>query len=139
MKKFHFRLQKVLDYRTLEESWAKDKYLAKRLERMESELRIEQILEQRVAMLGLPVGRLDEYRALQLQLEKSDDLERDERLVQALLLEEEAIELSKWQEKRKEQQALEKLREDAYARWLKEANLEEQKELDEWATQRKAA
>ena len=52
MSSFAFRLQKVFEYRELEEGWAKDNFLAKHISRMEAENELFQLEDDRRFLLS---------------------------------------------------------------------------------------
>ena len=137
MKKFNFRLERVLEFRKLEEDWAKNDYVARRIERVDAELAVETIKDKRRDMLTQPMRSLDERRAVELLLESLDDEERGQMAVISVLHDEEAKALEAWTVKRQEVEALEKMKDKAYAVWLYDLNREEQSELDEWGSQQR--
>ncbi len=139
MKKFKFRLEKVLDYRGLVEQWAKEAFLAARLNTFECEGEIEDLIAQRTKLVAQKADTLQERLALEALLQKSDDDERAKHVALAVLKDEEAAALDEWKLKRQELQALQRLREDALADWQKRSGRQEQAALDEWAITRKAS
>lgn len=139
MKKFKFRLQKVLEYRQLTEKWAKEAFLEARLNVFECEGDLEDIQARRRELLKQPVGNLQEHRTIEILLERTDDLEREKQAALQVLRDEEAAALEAWKLKRQELQALERLQESALSEWQDLANKKEQAELDEWAATRKVA
>ncbi|HZH98349.1 MAG TPA: flagellar FliJ family protein [Fimbriimonadaceae bacterium] len=139
MKKFSFRLQKVLEYREMVESWAKEAYLDARTARLEAEVSLLGIESRRQEMLREPVGGLDGRLNLQARLQKLDDQETEKRTILQVLIAEEERSLAEWTEKRLELEALQKLKEKALEEWKIEAQRYEQAELDEWAVLRRAA
>ncbi len=139
MKKFKFRLEKVLEYRTLVEQWAKEAFLEARLSTFECEGKIADIKAHRREMLTQSVGNVQEHLAIELMLQKSDDEERDQHTVLAVLKDEEEVALEEWKLKRQELKALQKLKEEALRVWQHESNVAEQNELDEWAVTRKVS
>ncbi len=140
MRKFEFRLQRVLDYREMEEDWAKQDYLARQIERIKAEGELQTILDNREAMLKQPNSTVEDRLALQNALGKSDDDERAQHAVIEVLMAEEGKALTTWTEKRRDLKALIKLRDEAQSEWRAESERFEQNELDEWTnTRRKAA
>jgi flagellar export protein FliJ len=128
---FSFRLQKVFEYRSLEEEWAKNFFLEKQVARIQAENDVDEILN--VRKLFLQATRLE----LEIRLQKLDDRERASRLlVQQLQVEEEEAR-AKWILKKQEKGALETLLDKARVEWQHEEDLKEQQALDEWATQRR--
>ena len=139
MKKFKFRLQQVLEYRMMEEQWAKEAFLTARLATLECEGDIQDLITRRKEMLKQPVGDIHAHRAIERLLQKSDDDERAKHVALEVLKDEEAAALEQWKFKRRELEVLKSLREEAYAAWQKESDHQEQAALDEWATTRRAA
>lgn len=139
MSEFEFRLQRILDYRQLVEGWAKDAFLEARLARLEGEAMLDRLAEKRAELLHKPAESLPDRQAMQACLEKLEEDERQQRIVNEMLEADEEKRRDAWVEARREVQTLEKLRDRAFAVWLKEENRREQRELDEWALQRRPA
>jgi flagellar export protein FliJ len=139
MKRFEFRLRKVLEYRELTEAEAKDVFLAARMATMEAEHRLESLRAERMQILSLPYKTLRERQDIEVQLEDVEDRQRHVRVALGVLRDEEQIAMNEWTEKRKDVKVLEKLKEKALTEWQVQANAEEQNALDEWATTRRAA
>lgn len=137
MKKFQFRLQRVLEYREHLEESAKSEFASARRAYIQGIQRIDALkADQRKAMLqpcpdfrvrlaveGQLARMTHEERILQIQL---NDFEMDQNRANQVYL-----------ERRSEAEALRKLREKAHATWSLEAERFEQAALDEWATQRR--
>ena len=64
MAKFKFRLEKLLEYRRLQEKWAKDAYLATVARRVEAEVEIESLKRRRNLATGSRPCALDELVSL---------------------------------------------------------------------------
>ncbi|MBN9503577.1 MAG: flagellar export protein FliJ [Armatimonadetes bacterium 55-13] len=139
MKKFKFRLQKVMDFREAMESLAKDAYLDARAQRLEAEAVISSIESRRLEMLREPCTTIDAHQAIEGMMVRLDDEVRAQYTVISVLQEEEAQALQHWQNAKKEYEVLVKLHEKAIEEYRKEEGLEEQKELDEWSVTRRAA
>lgn len=140
MRIFEFRLQRVLDYRRLVEGWAKGAYLDTRVRRLEAEADLHAIEARRQEILRQSPGTVDELLGLERYLVRLQDEERAQQTLISILIQEEETAQMNWIEKRKEAESLERLRTEHLAEWQYEADLEEQKALDEWAvTRRKAA
>ena len=139
MAEFQFRLQRVLEYRQLAEGWAKDAYLEARSARLDALDGLDRIELHRGGLLRSPVKTVDDRLAMQSFLNKLEDDERHQRIVIGELEQDEAKRKTEWTERRRDVQALEKLRDKAHAEWQVEANRQEQKELDDWTTTRRAA
>ncbi len=139
MKIFDFRLQKVLEYRRLVEGWAKDAYLDARVARLEAETVLHGIRTQRELLLTSLPRTLGEHVAQERRLHLLDDQEAQQKIIVDLLVDEEALALHTWTEKKQDVAALEKLHDRAFDEWQSEMNREEQAFLDEWSTSRRAA
>ena len=139
MRKFVFRLEKVLDYRRLTEEWAKDAYLFAQAARLDADAALAAICEGRVAMLAMPVLGLQERLGLEAMLERLDGEEAMQRRVIVDLIEDEERSLEEWIERRRDVEVLVKLREREHQAWLLESARREQAALDEWAVLRRAA
>lgn len=139
MKPFEFTLQRVLDYRRMVEEWAKNAYLETRIRRLEAEAELAPIFEARSSALVERPDSIDRLLTLDRYLVRLDDQERDQRALIAILVEEEESARREWVERRKEAEALEKLRQSQFEEWVLESEREEQRMLDEWAVLRRAA
>lgn len=139
MRKFFFRLEKVLDYRRLTEEWAKDAYLQAQALRLEGDAVLSSICERRLALLFMPVLGVHERLGLEAMLERMDGEEAIQRRVIAELIEDEERAMAEWIERRREVEVLVKLRGREHDEWLLESNRREQAALDEWAVMRRAA
>jgi flagellar export protein FliJ len=136
---FHFRLQRVLEYRELVEGWAKDAYLDAKAARIEAEAAVEAIGARRKELVEGPAETMQDRLAVQACLEKLAEDERQQRVVIEMLVGDEERLKQAWTEARKELQVLEKLREAARAEWQLEESRRERKEMDEFALQKRAA
>jgi flagellar export protein FliJ len=139
MKKFEFRLQRVLDYRAMLVEWAKQAYLEAQARRIESENELTKIFRQREVILAVPANTLVDRRVIEACLIRLDEKERQQLTVVNDLSLDEGRCLREWLDKRQDLEALQKLREREFAVWTKAANRAEQKALDEWTSQRRAA
>lgn len=137
MAKFAFSLQRVLDYRRLEEDWAKDAFRLAREAREQAESALEEIrLRRRTAVLR-PADSLISRLELESYLGM---LDREEEVAQGTLaarVNEEGRAQDEWRERRQAAEALQKLRESAEMEWQREESRREQAELDEWAVLRR--
>lgn len=136
---FKFRLQRVLEYREMEEKWAKDHFLEKQAARFEAESELAEIDRTRKAYLGMGADDLTQRRELEIRLQKLDDCERAQRLLIYTLQEEEDEARAIWLDKRQEKSVMEKLRERAHDEFKVLIEKREQQALDEFATQRRIA
>jgi len=137
--RFEFRLEKLFEYRQLQEEWAKDAYLASQARRIEGEHEIDKVKARRkVALKNVPKD-LAEHVALDGYLCRLDDEERGaEAVLSVLAIEEEDARLE-WLEAKTASDALEKLREKDFELWQIDELRREQAALDEWAVLRRAA
>ena len=136
MSSFAFQLQKVFEYRELEEGWAKDNFLAKHVSRMEAENELFQLEDDRKFLLSAGADDLGARMDLEIRIQKLDDHERALRiLIHQLTLEEEKAR-DEWILRKQDKSVLEKLRDKAYNAWLFRQNKLEQLALDEWAVQK---
>lgn len=139
MKKFDFRLQSVLEYRLLTEQWAKDAYLDARAKRLEADLLITGVRQQRQELLAHPTTDIEDLQALDLRLKLIDDQEAHQRLIIQVLTNEEANCFEQWQQRRNDVDVITKLRDKAYEEWERDMGRAEQYALDEWSAQRRPA
>lgn len=139
MRRFSFRLQKVLEYRALQEQWAKEAWLEARSLRFAAEMELQRAIREKArAELILPAN-VEEMQALDLYLEKlSDDIEAHRAIVDTLLLEEQRAH-DEWVEARRNHEVLCRLRDRAYKEWELAKSREEQKALDDWTNSRREA
>jgi flagellar export protein FliJ len=137
--KFTFRLQKVLEFREAVEARAKEQYLDARAARLEAEVESSGIEARRQEALAKPADDLADRQALELMMIKLDADQRNQQSVVAILAEEEEKAMAEWHERRKELEALVKLRDKALADWQLNENRREQNELDEWSVLRRKA
>ena len=136
---FDFRLQRVLEYREMLEGWARDAYLAAQEERLGGDAELARINEVRTRALSIPCLGIQDRLALERFLCSVDEEEHEQRLALQVLIEEEAKALEAWIERKRDVEALVKLRNRAYEEWELELTRKEQRELDEWAAMRRAA
>jgi flagellar export protein FliJ len=139
MPKFAFRLQKVLEYRQMEESMAKDQFLAAQAARVERQTEIRRLMEKRSAVIEMPATSLHLRIQMERLLEHIDSEERSHRAVLAVLETEESQAQVQWNLRRQAVKAIEKLEENAKTEWKRAEDHREQSELDEWAVTRRPA
>jgi flagellar export protein FliJ len=139
MKKFNFRLQKVLEYRQMLEQWAKEAYLDSRTARLEAELTLHQVTSLRTEVLSWKSNTIEARQTIEMQLRKLDQKELEQRLVVNVLVHEEGMALNAWKEKKIELEALNKMYEKQYGEWQLDMDRKLQNELDEWATRKRVA
>lgn len=137
MPAFAFSLQRVLDYRRLEEEWAREAFQLAREARTEAEEELRHLQRRREGLLGHAVPNV----GARMDLETCHAaLDRDEESAQnrlALLLNDEARATEEWQGCRVAAEALARLRESAFEEWRREEARREQADLDEWAVMRR--
>jgi flagellar export protein FliJ len=139
MKKFSFRLQKVLEYREAMEHWAQEAYLDTRVARLEGEAALLEVRQRRTAALDQTPAGLAERRHLELFLQSIDDDELAKQTIIDVLQAEEDKALDVWHEKKRELETIIKLRDKAHEEWQLDANRKEQAELDEWSVLKRGA
>jgi len=139
MRKFRFRLRKVLEHRERLEEDAKTAFLNARAQRLDAERMLEALAGVRAEALARPLAGLEDRLVLERFLEALADRERQQRIVVRTLEDEEESMRQAWIEARRDAEALRKLREAARAEWQAEADRREQAALDEWAVLRRAS
>lgn len=138
MRRFRFRLQKVLEHRERLEEEAKTAFLNARAQRLEAERLLEELLSLRTEWVGRPATTLQDRLALERFLDALEDRERQQRIVIATLSDEEESLRQAWIEARKDAEAMRRLRRTAFDEWRAESERKEQADLDEWAVLRRA-
>ena len=139
MRKFAFRLQRVLDYRELQEGWAQDAFLEAKASRISAEAELADIEDRRERAHRSHSPSVEHMRNLELFLAKlTDDIEAQESVISILKGEEEKAH-QEWLEARKNRKALDKLKEQAEDEWRKGIEKEETKLLDDWTSARRPA
>lgn len=139
MARFEFRLDKVLEYRRLQEEWAKDAYLEFRARRLETEAHILAIADRRQSTLRSHPNNIDELRSVESYLLRLDDEEHEQRAILAIQHEEEENAQMQWIQRKRAADAIENLKEASLAEWDREQLRAEQAALDEWTTSRRKA
>ena len=139
MRKFRFRLQKILEYREAMEHWAQEAYLETRVARLEGEAALREVQNRRTALLAHPADSLDERRQLEMAIQVLDDDEAAQRTIIEVLVAEESKAFELWQEKKRELETMVKLRNRAFEEWTLEESRYEQAQLDEWAVLKRSA
>lgn len=139
MAKFQFRLQRVLDYRELEEKWAKDAFIEKQIARVGVETEIERIEAAKLSVTAGSANDLQSRLSFEAVLTRYDDEKRAQNSLLSLCQQEEDAAREEWTERRQAKEALIKLRNVALVEWQHDQDRIEQQELDEWTTSRFAA
>jgi len=139
IKRFDFRLQSVLEYRLLTEEWAKEAYLDAKTKRLEAEVALLGIQQQRDDLLRTPAFDIEDLQALDLRLKLVDDKESQQRLVLQVLKNEEDNCFEQWQQRKNDVDVITKVRDKAYDEWQRDMDRAEQYALDEWSVQRRKA
>jgi flagellar export protein FliJ len=139
MKKFEFRLQKVLDFRAAMEGMAKDAYLDARNKRIEAEALITAIENRRREILDGTGDSIAERQSTDELMIRLDDEKRSQLTIISVLRSEEDNFNAEWIKAKQDREALEKLREKAQVDYDLEILRSEQKELDEWSVTRRLA
>jgi flagellar export protein FliJ len=136
---FDFRLQRVLEYREMQEGWAKEAYLAARSVRLQGEVELQQIRDERSYLLEHTPSDLNSRRDLEHRLALIEDRERAQHQILMVLGNEETNALAAWQNQKRELEMVKNLKESALEEFKLEESRREQAELDEWAVMRRAA
>jgi len=139
MAKFNFRLEKLLEFRRLQEKWAKDAYLESRARRNEGEIAIEEVRMRRFEVLRSSATSISSLRQMESYLMRLDDEEQASIAALGVLEDEEREARDAWIFAKSESEAIQKLREQAYADWKRDELRREQNELDEWSVMRRTA
>lgn len=139
MPDFHFRMQKLLEYREMREEWAKDALLDSQNRLREGRNALTAIQERRAAALGWHGVGLADRRSLESYLCRLDTAEHAQEQVVALLEDDEALAREERVQAKQDLEALEKVRDKDMAEWKVEENRREQREIDDWASLRRAA
>lgn len=138
MAKFSFRLQKVLEFRRLEEEDAKQAFVAAQAAKQEREYQIQKLVDKRFAVIRVPATTVEQRLHVERILDMLDGEERSHKTVLAVLETEEAQAQSEWNTRRQAVKIIEKLMERAHDEWKLGEERREQNELDEWAVTRRA-
>lgn len=139
MTQFKFRLQKLLEYRQLQEKWAKDAYMEAVAKRNEAEHEIEAISKRKQDSLQCHPSALDSRLALDSYVTRLEDEIRAAEATREVLAGEAETAQQEWILAKQEAEAMAKLREADYEEWRLEQSRKEQNELDEWSVFRRAA
>ena len=139
MANFTFRLDRLRAYRKLQEKQSKDEYLSRRAKRLVGEFEIERIKQTRIASLMHSYFTITDLVAHERYLTRIDDEQRAVEAAVSVLAGEEEIAKQEWLAKKRDVDALDKLREKAVVEWGVEQDREEQRALDEWAVTRRAS
>lgn len=139
MRRFEFRLEKVLEYRRLQEGWAKDALREAQAALAESERALERILREREVALERRPESVETFIDLDSYVTRLEDDAEAQRSVVAILADEVERARQEWMAARRALQTMEKLRDREYEQWESELQREEQKALDEWTNTRRSA
>jgi flagellar FliJ protein len=139
MRSFRFRLEKLLEYRRLQEKWAKDEFLSCRAKRIEGENEIDRLKQRRAQAMRTTYPTLSERRSQEAFASRLDDERRAVESAVAVLAGEEEVARQKWLSVRKDAEALQKLREKDHELWTIEEQRRVQRDLDEWTITRRAS
>ncbi len=137
MAKFAFRLEKVLDYRQTLEVEAKQRFLEARVARLDFEHEMEAKAAEKSRSLHEGAGDMAIRMTLVAYVERLELEEGHMKLALGVLLDEEAAALNAWHDRKRDVEALNKLRHKAHEEWRLEESRREQNELDEFAVMRR--
>ncbi len=136
---FKFRLQKVLDYRSIQTDEARQRLLAASAARVEGENALGEIDLKRRALMEENPATVFARIELEARLTSFDDQERGSLAALSVLKDEELTAKNMWIERKRELETIQKLRTKAHEAWQLDENRKEQGALDEWAVLRRAA
>lgn len=139
MRKFQFRLQKVLEHRETLEEDAKQTFLSARAQTLEAEALLANMQGLRAQTAQQQAPTLADRLALERFIGLLKDREYDQGIVIQTLQDEEEGFRRGWIQARQDAEAIRKLKEKALEDWKLEADRKEQADLDEWAVLRRAA
>jgi flagellar export protein FliJ len=139
MTKFAFSLEALLKHRKNIESQAELLVLQKQTEINAVDFEIGRITLRRSELIGTPQHSIAEFKEREFAVARLDDAEREQQIIRGVLSNEVAVLRAKWVVAKQDLEVVEKLREKAFDAWRLEMDRLEQRELDEWATQRRAA
>ncbi len=137
--RFRFNLQKVLDFREVQEDDAKQELLAKRAEVVTAERELAEISLRRSGVLETVTSSVVDRLLLEGRLEKLDFEERITASALEVLKDEASAAEDRWRERKRELQTMVKLRDRRLSEWQLDETRKEQAELDEWAVLRRPA
>ena len=139
MPSFKFRLQKLLEYRQLQEKWAKDAWLEATARKMESEKEVDALEKRKKTSLSAQPCALDERLALDSYVTRIEDEIRAAEAAVSVLANEVEEALQEWNRARQDAEAMGKLREAEYEQWTLDETRREQAELVEWSVLMRAS
>lgn len=139
MRKFEFRLQRVLDYRALQEEWAQTAFREAQASRILAEKELSALVEKKLNVSSQARNSLVEMKDLETWILRIEDEIESQHSVIRILEEEEIKYQQEWIAARQALESMQKLREIALEEYEKTVETEEQKELDEWANRKRAA
>ncbi len=139
MRKFEFRLQRVLDYRVLQEEWALTAYREAKASRIQAERELELLVQKKLEVASQIRNSLVEMKDHETWILRIEDEIEAQLNVIKILETEEKKQHDEWIEAKKALESMNKLRDLAREEYEQEANREEQKQLDEWASRKRAA
>ncbi len=136
---FNFRLQTVLELRTVELETAEREYILAKSKREDAEQDFEGIKQMLQDQRRKPRVSFQARLDCEAYTQRLEDESRAILTTIGVLEDEESKAMSFWIEAKKEVKALENLREKAVDEYNLEQNRKEQAELDEWAVLRRSA
>ncbi len=139
MARFRFRMQRLLDHRRYLEKSAKEAWMLKRAEKLAGEEELELMKQKRRSLASETVSDFPQLVQQQHALSRMESLEKAFLAALAILANEEEAAYRVWMDRKKDAEAIDKLREKALDLWEKEQEKKEQAALDEWAVMRRTA
>jgi flagellar FliJ protein len=135
MRRFRFRLQKVLDYKKKLEEEAERVYGLAKIQRELAQSVLEQIRNDLAdALTNSGEFSIERSKLRVIFIEASEDRMRQQEIVIETLVREEEVLKERWLEARKERKVLDKLHEKAVEQYQYEVDHFDQIALDEWGT-----
>lgn len=139
MRKFMFRLQRVLDARAAWEDVARREFQAARAATLAAEGEIERLRARKSDLLARPALDLAERQALERAVLAIDDAIRHQKVIVEQCAYEEEWTRDRWIETRRDLQVMEKLRERDFEAYRLDMARREQAEMDEFGVLRRVA
>ncbi len=139
MRRFEFRLEKVLAYRCLQEEWAKEALREAQAALGEAEIELTRIERERAAALLKKPKSIEAMIDLESYVAKLEDDAEAQKSVISILEDEVERARLEYLEAKRAVETMEKLKQRELEEWEAELNREEQKSLDDWTSTRRPA
>ncbi len=139
MRKFEFKLGRVREFRHMLEEKAKQELQETQRRVIEAEMELGRMIEHRKDSLREAFRSVSDRLSMQAYINRLDEQIATQESIIAIIKQDEEFAHERWLEVRQDAEVMDKLHENAHEEYVAEANREEQNELDEWATRRRAA